>query len=230
MTTIQRLIALGFGLCITLVLVLVLAAAFSPSTSAASSETQTPSNGQVVAPIDDAPTPTPLPPPANHAQLPLFFNDDEDFRNGNVFCPRNALPAADQDNPQMILTNPNDGSTNIGTAAGMAGGITYVRLPFITLGFSEAVGPWLLNATDIVVRNTDTNQTFNLLLTLTQDRTVAQIRIQVRDLSSPFMVDTVPSGNYRIELTGFADLDGNQLVNADTCTADGTYNIDFSTP
>lgn len=176
------------------------------------------------------PVPGDLSDPSNHLQLPLFFNDDEDIRNGNVLCPRNNLPEADQDNPQVILTNPNDGSTGLGTVAGMSGGITYVRLPFLTLGFSEPIAPWLLNSTNIVVRNVDTNQTFDLVLTLTQDRNVAQVQIEVRDLGSPFMVDTVPSGNYRIELTGFTDLDGNSLVNADTCTADGTFDVDFSTP
>jgi len=176
------------------------------------------------------PVPGDLGDPLNHASLPLFLTDAEDIRNGFDPCARNLLPVADRDSPQVISSNPTEGATNVGVVAGDDAGTTYVALPILLLGFSEPIGPWILRGGKVIVRNTDTNETYDLQMAIIQDRFFSQLRIQVLDLDSPFAVDTVPAGNYAIELTGFSDLAGNLLVNSATCTADGTLTISFSTP
>ncbi len=168
--------------------------------------------------------------PANHAQLPLFFTDAEGIENGLPPCPRAILPLVDRDSPQVILTSPNEGSGNVGTVAGMNMAITYIRLPNLLLQFSEPFAHWRAIAANVVVRNTDTGETFDLQFAINQTRFFSELAISVLDLNSPFAIDTVPAGNYRVEVTNFSDLAGNLLVNSTSCTADGTLNLTFSTP
>lgn len=166
--------------------------------------------------------------PTNHAQLPLFFVD-EGIENGAPPCPRSVLPLVDRDSPQILSTSPNEGSGSVGTVAGTDMGMTYIRLPRLLLRFSEPFAHWRAIAANVIVRNTDTDATFDLQFTINQTRFFSELAITVLDLNSPFANDTVPAGNYRVEVTNFSDLAGNLLVNSGTCTADGTFNLTFST-
>lgn len=175
------------------------------------------------------PEPGNLADPANHADLPLFFVE-EGIRNGASPCPRDALPLNDQDAPQVILTNPMQGDPGVGVIQGTdGGGTTWVRLPPLSIQFSEPVGPWSVNSLDVVLRNTDTSETIGVQFGLTQSRGFARVQILVRNLASPFAIDAVPAGNYELSLAGFSDLAGKPLVST-ACVADGTFVLSFATP
>jgi hypothetical protein len=177
------------------------------------------------------PAPGDVPADPNLNSLQLFFID-EGIENGADPCPRSALPPADQDSPQVIRTDPQEGESGFGTITGIQAGLgtAFVRLDPITIEFSEPVGPWRIRPQNVSIRNTNLGgETFDLFFFFRQDRELSRLQITVFDADSAFDQASVPQGRYVLSLTQFTDLAGNLLVNSNTCVADGTFDLSFST-
>lgn len=177
------------------------------------------------------PAPADIPADPNLNSLQLFFID-EGIENGADPCPRNALPPADQDSPQVIRTDPQEGESGFGTITGIQAGLgtAFVRLDPITIDFSEPIGPWRIRPQNVSIRNTNLGgETFDLFFFFRQDRDLSRLEITVFDADSAFDQASVPQGRYVLSLTQFTDLAGNLLVNSNTCVADGTFDLSFST-
>ncbi|MHC4579191.1 MAG: Ig-like domain-containing domain, partial [Planctomycetota bacterium] len=167
----------------------------------------------------------------NLNSLQLFFID-EGIENGIDPCPRGTLPPADQDSPQVIRTDPEEGESGFGTITGIQQGLgtAFVRLDPITVEFSEPISPWRIRPQNISIRNTNLGgETFDLFFFFIQDRTLSRLQITVFDADSAFDQASVPQGRYVLSLTQFTDLAGNPLVNSGNCVADGTFDLSFST-
>jgi len=161
-----------------------------------------------------------------------FFFIDEGIENGTDPCPRSGLAPADQDSPQVIRTDPQEGESGFGTITGIQAGLgtAFVRLDPITVDFSEPIGPWRIRPQNISIRNTNLGgETFDLFFFFRQDRSLTRLQITVFDADSAFDQASVPQGRYVLSFTQFTDLAGNSLVNSSTCLADGTFDLSFST-
>jgi len=159
-----------------------------------------------------------------------FTNAEDSF--GVDPCPRDTLPAADRDSPQVIDTDPDEGESGFGTITGIQVGLgtAFVRLDPITLDFSEPIAPWRIRTQNISIRNTNLGgETFDLFFFFRQDLESSRLQITVFDADSAFDQASVPQGRYVLSLTEFTDLAGNPLVNSGTCVADGTFQLSFST-
>jgi len=170
----------------------------------------------------------------NLATLSQFFIDEFDETNslGVDPCPRNTLPAADRDSPQVIDTDPDEGESGFGTITGIQPGLgtAFVRLDPITLLFSEPISPWRIRPQNISIKNANLGgETFDLFFFFSQDRSDVRLQITVFDKDSAFDQASVPQGRYVLSLTQFTDLAGNPLVNAQSCVANGTFDLSFST-
>jgi len=177
------------------------------------------------------PAPADIPADPNLNSLQLFFID-EGIENGADPCPRSGLPPADQDSPQVVRTDPQEGESGFGTITGIQAGLgtAFVRLDPITIEFSEPIGPWRIRPQNVSIRNTNLGgETFDLFFFFRQDRTLSRLQITVFDADSAFDQASVPQGRYVLSLTQFTDLAGNLLVNSSTCVADGTFDLSFST-
>jgi hypothetical protein len=177
------------------------------------------------------PAPGDIPADPNLNSLQLFFID-EGIENGVDPCPRSAMAPADQDSPQVIRTDPQEGESGFGTITGIQAGLgtAFVRLDPITIDFSEPVGPWRIREQNVSIRNTNLGgETFDLFFFFRQDRDLSRLEITVFDADSAFDQASVPQGRYVLSLTQFSDLAGNLLVNSNTCVADGTFDLSFST-
>ncbi len=184
---------------------------------------------------------TVLPAPAditaepNLNSLSLFFIDqfitaEDSF--GTDPCDRDLLPVADRDSPQVVDSDPSEGESGFGTITGIQQGLgtAFVRLDPITLDFSEPVAPWRIRIQNISIRNTNLGgETFDLFFFFRQDCESSRLQITVFDADSAFDQASVPQGRYVLSLTEFSDLAGNPLVNSNTCIADGTFQLSFST-
>ncbi|MHC4952700.1 MAG: hypothetical protein ACYTGZ_02325 [Planctomycetota bacterium] len=167
----------------------------------------------------------------NLPQLHNFFID-EGIENGTDPCPRGDLDLEDRDSPQVVFTDPAEGESGFGTITGIQPGLgtAFVRMDPLTLIFSEPISTWRIRADDIVIRNQNLGgEDFDLALFFQQDRTEAKLLITVFDSESAFDKASVPQGRYVLTLTNFTDLAGNDLVNSNSCEADGTFQLSFST-
>jgi hypothetical protein len=177
------------------------------------------------------PAPSDIEAEPNLNTLQVFFID-EGIENGADPCPRSGLAPADQDSPQVIRTDPQEGESGFGTITGIQAGLgtAFVRLDPITVDFSEPIGPWRIRPQNISIRNTNLGgETFDLFFFFRQDRALTRLQITVFDADSAFDQASVPQGRYVLSLTQFTDLAGNSLVNSSTCLADGTFDLSFST-
>jgi len=176
----------------------------------------------------------------NLPSLHQFFID-EGIQNGNDPCVRaippspdnpSGVPGAEPDSPQVVFSDPAEGESGFGTITGIQPGLgtAFVRMDPITLIFSEPIGPWRIRPQDISIRNTNLGgKTFDLFLSFRQDRTESILQVTVFDSESAFDKASVPQGRYVLSLDNFSDLAGNPLVNSNTCVADGTFRLTFST-
>ena len=167
----------------------------------------------------------------NLPSLHMFFID-ESIENGNDPCARADLPLADRDSPQVVFTDPSEGESGFGTITGIQPGLgtAFVRMDPITINFSEPVSTWRIRSEDVTIRNTNLGgKNFDIFLNFRQDRTISELQATVFDSESAFDKASVPQGRYILSLTNFTDLSGNPLVNSGSCSADGTFQLSFST-